>query len=203
MTVHWAVRLADVRGGPDPAAELVSQVRTGEPVFGGPPAGPWRPVVLPGQPSSLDREGYPGWVAKDDLTDDVGVAALAVARGFVGTPFRSGGLGGSGIDPAGLVHLAFRATGTRMPRDAHDQHTVVPSVPVQDARPGDLWFFGLPGGLVQHVGFVAGDGLVLHAPGPGRDVVEEPIPQARMATLIGAGRVPGAVERDRVTPLGA
>ena len=41
MTVHWAVRLADVRGGPDPAAELVSQVRTGEPVFGGPAAGPW------------------------------------------------------------------------------------------------------------------------------------------------------------------
>ena len=203
MTVRWAVRLADVRGGPDPAAELVSQVRTGEPVVAGPAAGPWRPVVVPGQPSSLDRDGYPGWVAAADLTEDVGTAALAVARGFLGTAYLRGGLGGSGVDASGLVHLAFRATGTRMPRDAHDQHAVVPSVPLGDARPGDLLFFARPGAPVHHVGFVAGDETLLHAPGPGGEVAEEALPPAWQSTLVGAGRVPGAVERGRAAPLGA
>ncbi len=203
MTVCWAVRLADVRGGPDPAAALVTQVRTGEPVYAGPAAGPWCPVAIPGQPSSLDSDGYPGWILRADLTTDVGTAALAVARGFLGTPHRWGGLGGSGVDCSGLVHLAFRATGTRMPRDAHDQHAVVPSIPLSETRPGDLWFFARPGAGVHHVGFVAGDGTVLHAPEPGREVVEEPLAPQRRATLVGAGRVPGAIERGRATPVGA
>jgi cell wall-associated NlpC family hydrolase len=159
------------------------------------------PVSVPGQPSSLERDGYPGWVAVSDLTSDVGYAALVVARGFLGTPYRWGGLSGAGVDCSGLVHLAFRATGTRMPRDAHDQHTVVPQVPLGEARQGDLWFFAKPGARVHHVGFNAGDGRILHAPEPGREVVVEPLPPERMATLVGVGRVPGAVERNRAAAL--
>jgi cell wall-associated NlpC family hydrolase len=110
---------------------------------------------------------------------------LSVARGLIGTPYVWGGLGRDGIDCSGLVHLAFRAVGVRVPRDAADQAAA--AVPVERPEAGDLWFFGRPDEPVSHVGFVTETGL-LHAD-PNRGVVEEPMPEERRATLVGARRL--------------
>ena len=167
----------------DGASERVTSLVVGEEVFVVEAQGEWTRVLAPDQPTHLDPAGYPGWVRSDALAQD---DPLAVARGFLGTPYVWGGLGRDGIDCSGLVHLSFRAIGSRVPRDAADQAAA--AVPVHDPRPGDLYFFGRPDETVSHVGFVTERGL-LHA-SQAVGVVEEPMPDERRATLLGAGRLP-------------
>lgn len=167
---------------PDPGSERVTSLALGEEVVVVDARPGWTRVVAPRQPTHLDAAGYPGWVRTDALVDD---EPLAVARGFLGTPYVWGGLGRDGIDCSGLVHLAFRTVGVRVPRDAADQAAA--ATPVEDPRAGDLYFFGRPGETVSHVGFVTEIGL-LHA-SDGVGVVEEPMPEERRATLLGAGRL--------------
>jgi cell wall-associated NlpC family hydrolase len=178
-----AVREVAVHWEPDESSERVTTLAVGEPVLVVEAQGEWTRMAAPDQPTHLDPAGYPGWVRTDALAEG---DPLAVARGFVGTPYVWGGLGRGGIDCSGLVHLSFRAVGVTVPRDAADQAAA--AVPVEDPRPGDLWFFGRHGEPVSHVGFVTGTGL-LHA-SPAAGVVEEPMPDERRATLLGAGRLP-------------
>ena len=178
-----AVRETGVHREPSEEAERVTSLTIGEEVFVVERQGAWTKVLAPDQPTHLDPAGYPGWVRSDALADD---QPLAVARGFLGTPYVWGGLGRDGIDCSGLVHLAFRAVGVRVPRDAADQAAA--ATPVDQPRPGHLLFFGRPGEPVSHIGFVTEAGL-LHA-SPAVGVVEEPMPEERRATLLGAGRLP-------------
>ncbi len=180
-----AARDVAVHREPDEGSERVTSLRLGEEVFVVEVQGEWTRVLAPDQPTHLDPAGYPGWVETDALVED---DPLAVARGFLGTAYVWGGLGHEGIDCSGLVHLSFRAVGVRVPRDAADQAAA--ATPVQEPQPGDLYFFGRPDETVSHVGFVTELGL-LHASqavGVGR-VVEEPMPEERRATLLGAGRL--------------
>jgi hypothetical protein len=177
-----ALREAPVHREPDQSSERVTSLAWGEQVLVVEAQGEWTRVLAPDQPTHLDPAGYPGWVRSDALTD----APLSVARGFLGTPYLWGGLSRDGIDCSGLVHLAFRAVGVRVPRDAADQAAA--ATPVDQPRPGHLLFFGRPGEPVSHIGFVTEAGL-LHA-SPAVGVVEEPMPEERRATLLGAGRLP-------------
>ena len=111
---------------------------------------------------------------------------LAVARGFLGTPYVWGGLGREGIDCSGLVHLAYRSVGVRVPRDAADQ--AARAVPVQDPQPGDLYFFGSADEAVGHVGFVTEAGCCTRATGSAWS--RSRCPRSARATLLGAGRLP-------------
>ena len=178
-----AVREVGVHREPDEGSERVTSLTVGEEVFVVEAQGEWTRVLAPDQPTHLDPAGYPGWVRSDALAQG---DPVAVARGFLGTPYVWGGLGRDGIDCSGLVHLSFRAIGSRVPRDAADQAAA--AVPVEDPQPGDLYFFGRPDEAVSHVGFVTEVGL-LHA-SDGVGVVEEPMPEERRATLLGAGRLP-------------
>ena len=177
-----AAREVGVHREPDEGSERVTSLMVGEEVFVVEVRGDWTRVLAPDQPTHLDPAGYPGWVRSDALAQG---DPLAVARGFLGTPYVWGGLGRDGIDCSGLVHLSFRAIGSRVPRDAADQAAA--AVPVEDPQPGDLYFFGRPDETVSHVGFVTEVG-VLHA-SQAVGVVEEPMPEERRATLLGAGRL--------------
>jgi cell wall-associated NlpC family hydrolase len=179
-----AVREVAVHRQPDESSERVTSLAVGEEVLVVEAQGNWTRVLAPDQPSHLDPAGYPGWVRTDALAAD---DPLAVARGFLGTPYVWGGLGQDGLDCSGLVHLSFRAIGVRVPRDAADQAAA--ATPVQDPRPGDLYFFGRDDEPVSHVGFVTELGI-LHASDTASAVVEEPLADERRATLLGAGRLP-------------
>lgn len=205
----WLAAL-DAAGESDPDAgrlglhdRLESQVLAGESVLvvdQGPTG--WVRVVCVDQPSSRDERGYPGWLRAAHLGPRNGTAAkpspdarrdafLTAAASYAGSGYLWGGMTAYGIDCSGLVHMAARSLGILLPRDAHDQQAGATAVPVEQAQPGDLYFFAHPGRVPHHVGIVTGHGRMLHAPETGTAVVEEPLSQERRATLVGAGRIPG------------
>ncbi|GAA1233699.1 hypothetical protein GCM10009657_06520 [Oryzihumus leptocrescens] len=175
----------------------------------------WAEVVCPWQPSSLDARGYPGWVplshlgaerpadaaaAPDHATDGTATTPrvegtfLEQAGRHVGLRYLWGGMSAEGLDCSGLVHRAMRELGVVVPRDADDQHDACEPVPLEQVRPGDLYFFAREGRRAHHVGIVTAPGRMLHAPeNDGLGVIlEQDLDADRLATLAGAGRFPGA-----------
>jgi cell wall-associated NlpC family hydrolase len=173
----FARQLAAVRAGPADDAEQVTQALAGEPLRVLEERGGWARVETAYE--------YPGWVRRENLggeadaewlrpvTDD----PVEQARTLVGTRYEWGGMSSAGIDCSGLVHMAFRACGRLVPRDADQQEDAGERVSEADLRAGDLVTYGPPTGA-DHVAFWVGGGRILHA--TGRDgvggVVEEEEP---------------------------
>ncbi|WP_426511581.1 C40 family peptidase [Dactylosporangium sp. McL0621] len=149
-------------------------------VAAGPGRDGWLPVRVPGAAG-------PRWVAAADVRSDP-ADPLATARRLLGVVYVWGGLSPGGVDCSGLVHLAWRRAGVRLPRDAHAQAAAAEPLAPGEERAGDLYFFAQPGARVHHVGIVVNPGSMLHACGDARIVVEEPLPPSRVATLTGAAR---------------
>jgi cell wall-associated NlpC family hydrolase len=152
------------------------------------------PLLDPAPADGFVRVGLPpgrtGWLpatavaSLDEAFDPMVV--LDRARMFLALPYLWGGLSSAGTDCSGLVHLAYRAHGWMLPRDADDQRHA--AVALDSPEPGDLWFFGTEPSFASHVGFVGDDAKLLHAPGTGRGVEEVAMTPDRRATLIAAAR---------------
>ncbi|MEU3282688.1 C40 family peptidase [Streptomyces antibioticus] len=98
--------------------------------------------------------------------------ALAFARAQIGKPYVWGATGPGSYDCSGLTQAAWKAAGVTLPRTTYDQVAFGTTVPLTDARPGDLVFF-YEG--VSHVGIYIGNGMMIHAPKPGSYVREESV----------------------------
>ncbi|MFH9547175.1 NlpC/P60 family protein [Streptomyces sp. NPDC017435] len=98
--------------------------------------------------------------------------ALAFARAQIGKPYVWGATGPDSYDCAGLTQATWKAAGVVLPRTTYDQVNAGATVPLADARPGDLVFFY---GDVSHVGVYTGNGMMIHAPKPGAYVREESV----------------------------
>jgi cell wall-associated NlpC family hydrolase len=88
---------------------------------------------------------------------------IATAEAFLGVPYLWGGTTALGIDCSGYVQQVYRLNGIRLDRDADQQ--AMEGRPVEEARAGDLLFFG--DARVTHVGLAIGDGTFLNAPEKG------------------------------------
>ncbi|MCE8021639.1 C40 family peptidase [Halomonas sp. MCCC 1A11036] len=97
---------------------------------------------------------------------------LATAKNALGTPYRLGGNTPEGLDCSGLVEMAYRSAGIKVPRTADEQYRTLPAV--DRAQPGDLLFFG-DRRKATHVGIYRGNGQMIHAPGSGREVTSVPL----------------------------
>ncbi|HEY0621145.1 MAG TPA: NlpC/P60 family protein [Kribbella sp.] len=132
------------------------------------------------------------WIADSALrgVESPAVAADRIRLGslFLGLEYLWGGTSTYGLDCSGLVHAVSRVLGQRIPRDAHDQADVLESIPLEEVRPGDVYFFGRPGKQIHHVGFVSAQGM-LHASETGKRLENEPLLSERRETLVSAGRL--------------
>jgi gamma-D-glutamyl-L-lysine dipeptidyl-peptidase len=106
--------------------------------------------------------GYRGWIAASAV-QPWRQTVLDAARAYLDWRYLLGGLSDGAIDCSGLVHLAYRAAGIALPRDACDQaRQCAPADPLQ---PADLLFMAkkeAPKKIV-HVILYEGNGLFLEA----------------------------------------
>jgi hypothetical protein len=95
------------------------------------------------------------------------------AKQFLGLRYLWGGLSPWGYDCSGLTWAVYRAHGITIPRDADAQATAGRAVSLEDAKPGDLIFYGTS--FVHHVTMVVGKGLMIEAPNSASKVRIVPI----------------------------
>lgn len=191
----FARQLAPLHAEPSADAEQVTQALAGEPLRVLEERGEWVQVET--------AYAYPGWARRGDLDGErdadwlrpVAEDPLEHARRLLGAPYEWGGMTSAGIDCSGLVHMAFRACGRLVPRDADQQEEGGERLADAELRAGDLVTYGPPQGA-DHVAFWVGGGRILHA--TGREgvhcVVEEDEPaelRARRRALVRFG--PGTV----------
>ncbi|KOG62920.1 glycoside hydrolase [Streptomyces griseoflavus] len=116
---------------------------------------------------------------------EAGKKAVAYATAQIGKDYVWGAEGPDTFDCSGLTMRAWEAAGKAVPRTSQEQWRQLPRIDIKDMRPGDLIIYY---GDASHVGMYVGDGAMVHAPRPGRQV-----------TLAGAGSMPilGVVRPDK------
>jgi cell wall-associated NlpC family hydrolase len=102
-------------------------------------------------------------------TSDSGAAVVAIAQKYLGVPYVYGGTNpATGLDCSGLTQLVYGQVGVDLPRVSWQQAQAGRAVnSMAEARPGDLLAFGSP---AHHVAIYIGDGKMIEAPRPGKDV---------------------------------
>ncbi|WP_395361857.1 NlpC/P60 family protein [Streptomyces sp. YH02] len=99
--------------------------------------------------------------------------AIEFATAQIGKPYVWGAEGPDSYDCSGLTQLAWGTAGRPIPRTSQEQWRLLPRVDIKDMRPGDLIVYFQD---ASHIGMYVGNGTMVHAPRPGRNV-----------TLAGAG----------------
>ncbi len=106
--------------------------------------------------------------------------AIAFARAQLGKPCVWGATGPDSYDCSSLTQAAWRAAGVTLPRAAHEQALAGTPLTAAGLEPGDLVLFFEDD---RHVGLYVGDGMMVHAPGPGSSIREESIYGAGEAAI--------------------
>ena len=154
VDVLCAVEVAAVRAEPREEAERVTELLFGEPVAVEERRDGWARIRT--------VYDYPGWVNEDELRG--AGDPVEEARRYLGSPYLWGGMTKHGIDCSGLVHMAYRAGGRLVPRDADRQEDAGTRIGEADARPGDLITYSEEGEThATHIAFWLGKGRILHS----------------------------------------
>ena len=120
-----------------------------------------------------------------------GSVALTAAESYLGVPYDYGGAGPGGLDCSGLTMLAWQAAGVSLdPFGGRSARPIEPRSPLGQVQPGDLLFYDLGGGGIDHVVMYVGSGpygadTIIQAAHTGTVVEFDPI---WYFGLVGAGR---------------
>ncbi|WP_167006257.1 C40 family peptidase [Mumia sp. ZJ430] len=144
------------------AQEAANRPQTGAPSL--PPTDSPAPSPAPAPPT-LDPDADPPKQAK-------GVeAAVRFALTQVGEPYVWAGAGPDVWDCSGLTMRAWQAAGKGLPHFSGAQYAVSAPIAVPEARRGDLLFWSRGGpDSIHHVALYLGDGWMVEAPRPGKNV---------------------------------
>jgi cell wall-associated NlpC family hydrolase len=117
--------------------------------------------AAPSAPSSVPASAAYG------TQDKLRLAALEMAKKYLGTPYVYGGTGQGGIDCSALIWRALQSVGISIPRTGRAQRSMGQAVPMDKLQPGDLVAF--EGG--NHVALYIGNNQVIEAARPGTNVM--------------------------------
>ncbi|MFE9624690.1 C40 family peptidase [Streptomyces sp. NPDC006527] len=132
-------------------------------------------------PAPVDATAYasgPAYLGKADK-------ALAFARAQIGRPCVWGATGPESYDCSSLTQAAWKAAGVTLPRASVDQARAFTRIDLDDLQPGDLVFFHDD---LSHTGLCTGNGMMIHAPGPGARIREDSVHSLGEGALRGAVR---------------
>jgi cell wall-associated NlpC family hydrolase len=113
---------------------------------------------------------------------------VAIARSFVGTPYRNGGTDPGGFDCSGFTQYVFAQLGIALPRTVLEQVVIGDRVDRRDLQDGDLVFFAIDGRTISHVGIVVAADRFVHAPGSRGSVRDESLGVAYWQTAYATAR---------------
>jgi peptidoglycan DL-endopeptidase CwlO len=100
-------------------------------------------------------------------------AAIAFARAQIGEPYRYGASGPNSWDCSGLTMMSWAAGGKSLPHYSAAQYSQSTPVTLAQLQPGDLLFWSDGGpSSIYHVAIYTGNGMMVHAPRPGKTVEE-------------------------------
>ena len=97
---------------------------------------------------------------------EVAGRAIRYALGEVGKPYVWGATGPNAYDCSGLMLRSYEAAGITLPRVARQQYWAGAHVPVRQAQPGDLLFWGYDTSnpdSIHHVAMYLGNGRMVEA----------------------------------------
>lgn len=114
-------------------------------------------------PSAADLAAAPVYGSADPSS------VYSVAQQYLGVPYVYGGATPAGFDCSGLVKYVYAQFGISLPHSSAGQGAAGTQIPESQAVPGDLVV------MSGHIGFYAGDGMILHAPYEGTSVRVQPI----------------------------
>lgn len=108
-------------------------------------------------------------------------AAVDFALAQLGDPYQWGGNGPNVWDCSGLTQHAYAAAGVSIPRVVGPQYAALQHIPMSQLQPGDLVFYS----SMAHVGMYLGNGRVIDAPRPGKNVEITTLSGFSLAARIG------------------
>ncbi|GGW71264.1 hypothetical protein GCM10010503_55840 [Streptomyces lucensis JCM 4490] len=195
---RYAAQLAAPSTGVQPAVPLVAQGAQATGQWQQPQwATPGVPVTAAPAPATPTAPAVPGAATSAAPTTGTGslplplpasgspravraAKAIAFARAQLGKPCVWGATGPDSYDCSSLTQAAWKAAGVSLPRAAHRQALAGSPVTLAGLEPGDLVLFFDDD---RHVGLHVGDGMMVHAPGPGSSIREESIYGAGEAAI--------------------
>lgn len=115
---------------------------------------------------SISKDTYNKY-SDDQKGTSTGSEVVAYARKFIGVPYVYGGSSlKTGVDCSGFTMAVYAHFGISLPHYDGDQESYGTAVSYEDARPGDLIFYG------GHVAIYAGNGRIIHASSTFKQVIE-------------------------------
>ncbi len=123
------------------------------------------PMPTPGRAPSLSRLWGSGMLVLETEADTLWVPGLrAEAIPWLGVPYLWGGTSLEGVDCSAFVRSVYeKARKIHLPRTAQEQSKSGWIVSLNEMRPGDLVFFGLVPGSIEHVGIYWDEGWFINA----------------------------------------
>ena len=111
--------------------------------------------------------------------------AVAAARSQIGVRYRyATAIEGVAFDCSGLTKWAWEQAGVSLPHQSRRQFSSSPRIPIEYVEPGDLIFFYSP---ITHVGIYVGGGMMVDAPGVGRNVRLTPVSWSKVVGVTRPG----------------